>query len=136
MANTTISLKTMAIKCVKTSGAFDSPKAIARKLNRAIWQTKFMFSLSAPSSATCQYPECRSRVEKQVALPSNANISSISGKGTVNGFVIAFRSHHISFRLSLSRKRSRSLDHPCFQHVPYSFFHQNSYGLESNKVSV
>ena len=48
-------------------------------------------SRSAWSSATCQYLDFKSRVEKQVTLPRSANMSSISGRGYARGLVMLFR---------------------------------------------
>ena len=54
----------MDINWVNTPGAFNCPKVKQ-------WQVKAVFSQSILSRATCQYPDFKSNVEKQVDLPNS-----------------------------------------------------------------
>ena len=57
----------MDIRCWKIPGALVNPKGITRNWKSPEWHANAAFSWSTCSSATCQYPDLKSRVKKQVA---------------------------------------------------------------------
>ena len=80
-----------SINLAKVAGALQRPKG--RTLN---WYNcpplveKAVFSLSSSATGTCQYPDCKSSVEKNL-LPSRASReSSILGKGVASFLVTSF----------------------------------------------
>ena len=70
---------------------------------------KGYFLLVCLSRATFQYPGRKSRVDKQVAFPKSANISSVRARGTANGLITAFNCRRTTENLWLPLGRSRGI---------------------------
>ena len=90
MENSSHPANTTDIGCWKTPGTLASPKGITLNWKSPGWHENVAFLRSALSRATYQYVDFKSRVEKQVALPSRAGISLINGNGYARDLVISF----------------------------------------------
>ena len=85
-------------------GALQSPNGITRNWYSPCCVAKAVFSRSAGSTSTCQYPLARSSVENHLAAPSASSVSSILGRGWASFLVTWF-----TFRKSTQNRVDPSL---------------------------
>ncbi|KAK4006524.1 hypothetical protein OUZ56_011678 [Daphnia magna] len=72
-------------------GAEHSPIAITLNWYSPSAVTNAVFGRSPSLMGTCQYPDCKSMIEKNAAPSNRARVSSILGSGYTSLIVTAFR---------------------------------------------
>ena len=89
LASSSHSCLNFATRATNTGCALVAPIGIVRKRFFTVGVKNASFALDFSSHGTCQYPESRSMVMKNFALPISLTASSHRMTGNVSGLVIA-----------------------------------------------
>ena len=85
-----VAARTCSMSRWNVPGALQSPNGMTQNCYSPCGVAKAVFSRSAGSGSTCQYPLAKSSVKNHLAAPSVSSVSSIHGRAWASFFVTWF----------------------------------------------